>query len=100
MNTGNENELLKIGFKLDCDKEEYPLADWEWMWAKPIGEAKFRIDNVPFLERAGRSVGGREGKSKGPSSGRALREVKFIKESSGEQGGRMQRGNEVIALEV
>ena len=45
------NEMVKIGFKLDRDKDNYPPADWEWLWATRVTDATFRIDNIPFFAK-------------------------------------------------
>lgn len=47
----NQDDMVKIGFKLDKDQDDYPPADWEWVWASRVGDATFRIDNVPFFAK-------------------------------------------------
>ena len=27
-----EEEMVKVGFKLNRDEDDYPPADWEWLW--------------------------------------------------------------------
>jgi hypothetical protein len=38
----------RVIFKLTKDGSGYPPADTESLWAKPIGNGKFKIDNIPF----------------------------------------------------
>jgi hypothetical protein len=51
MEMNDSNELLKIGFKLEKDEDDYPPADWEWMWASRVGDSTFKIDNIPFFAK-------------------------------------------------
>jgi hypothetical protein len=44
-------EMVKVGFELDRDQDGYPPADWEWMWARRVGESTYKIDNVPFFAK-------------------------------------------------
>src|SRR5260370_42409051 len=43
--------MVKVGFKLDRDADDYPPADWEWMWASRVGDSTFKIDNIPFFAK-------------------------------------------------
>lgn len=50
---GNESkEMVKVGFKLTRDEDDYPPADWEWMWASRVGNSTFKIDNIPFFAKS------------------------------------------------
>ncbi len=44
-------KMVKVGFKLDRDADDYPPADWEWMWASRVGDSTFKIDNIPFFAK-------------------------------------------------
>jgi hypothetical protein len=43
--------MIKVGFKLKRDKENYPPADWEWLWASQISNSTFKLDNIPFFAK-------------------------------------------------
>jgi hypothetical protein len=43
--------MVKIGFKLERDKDDYPPADYEWMWANRVSSSTFKIDNIPFFAK-------------------------------------------------
>jgi hypothetical protein len=45
-------ETLKVGFKLERDADDYPPADWEWLWASRVTESTFKIDNIPFFAKS------------------------------------------------
>jgi hypothetical protein len=45
------NDPVKINFRLERDDDEYPPQDIESMWAVPIGDDTYRLDNVPFFVR-------------------------------------------------
>ena len=47
-----ELKHVKIVFKLDVDADGYPPSEFEGVWATPLGEDRFRIDNVPFFVKA------------------------------------------------
>ena len=46
----------RVAFPLTRDAEGYPPADWEHLWAEPVGEMLFTLDSIPFFVR-GVSVG-------------------------------------------
>ncbi len=46
-----KEEMLKVGFKLDRDADDYPPADWEWLWASRVSDSTFKIDNIPFFAK-------------------------------------------------
>jgi hypothetical protein len=39
----------KITFKLVQDDDGYPPVGYESVWAIPLGESQFKIDNIPFF---------------------------------------------------
>src|ERR1700753_3826510 len=51
MNASIPTEMVKVGFKLERDEENYPPADWEWLWASPTQESTFKLDNIPFFAK-------------------------------------------------
>jgi len=40
---------VKVHFDLSQDDDGYPPATSETLWAVPMGESRFRIDNIPFF---------------------------------------------------
>lgn len=50
------DKRVKIVFDLERDDDGYPPADFELLWAKPLGEDRYELDNSPFYVR-GSSVG-------------------------------------------
>ncbi|HYL78167.1 MAG TPA: DUF4265 domain-containing protein [Bryobacteraceae bacterium] len=40
---------IKVLFELKKDADGYPPADTEGLWAEPLGDNLFKIDNVPFF---------------------------------------------------
>ncbi len=42
-------EHIKISFPLKKDSDGYPPDDVERMWAVPLGDARYRLDNIPFF---------------------------------------------------
>jgi hypothetical protein len=51
VNKNEAPEMVKIGFRLERDADDYPPADWEWLWAARVSGSRFRIDNVPFFAK-------------------------------------------------
>lgn len=51
MSTPHAEDRVKVVFKLEKDEDDYPPADYEGLWARPLGEGLFQIDNVPFFAR-------------------------------------------------
>jgi hypothetical protein len=45
------DDHVKINFRLERDSDEYPPQDVESMWAVPVGNDTYRLDNVPFFVR-------------------------------------------------
>ena len=43
-------ERVKIAFRLVRDEDDYPPADWEYLWAIPRAEY-FELDNIPFFAK-------------------------------------------------
>jgi hypothetical protein len=40
---------VRISFELTQDEDGYPPATSETMWAVPLGQSRFRLDNIPFF---------------------------------------------------
>jgi hypothetical protein len=49
MGSVNTDDMVKIVFKLEKDEDDYPPADYESVWALPLEEGLFQIDNIPFF---------------------------------------------------
>jgi hypothetical protein len=45
----SDNNLVKI--KIPLDGKNLADADAEWVWAQPLGEGTYRVDNVPFYAK-------------------------------------------------
>jgi hypothetical protein len=45
------DDHVKINFRLERDSDDYPPQDIESMWAVPLGNGSYRLDNVPFFVR-------------------------------------------------
>jgi len=45
------SNLVKVVFDLERDENDYPPADFEYLWAKPIGGNLYVLDNTPFFVR-------------------------------------------------
>ncbi|HKN58641.1 MAG TPA: DUF4265 domain-containing protein [Gemmatimonadaceae bacterium] len=45
------DDHVKINFRLERDSDDYPPQDVESMWAVPVGNDSYRLDNVPFFVR-------------------------------------------------
>jgi hypothetical protein len=43
---------VKVVVPLEKDEDDYPPADYENLWAVPVGEGLFRIDNIPFFAQS------------------------------------------------
>ena len=50
------DEYVKVLFKLEREDEDYPPVDYERLWARPLEDGSFELDNIPFFVR-GISVG-------------------------------------------
>jgi hypothetical protein len=44
-------DRVKVVVKLEKDEDDYPPADYEGLWTRPLGEGLFQIDNIPFFAR-------------------------------------------------
>jgi hypothetical protein len=44
----NRAEYVKVSFKLPRGDDGYPPVDWENLWAIPLSDGSYRVDNVPF----------------------------------------------------
>ena len=42
---------VKVRFKLDVDHDGWPPAESEGLWAEPLGDDTFRVDNTPWFVR-------------------------------------------------
>ncbi len=51
MTSSRADGLVKVVVKLEKDEDDYPPVDYEGLWALPVGEGLFQIDNVPFFAR-------------------------------------------------
>jgi Domain of unknown function (DUF4265) len=47
--TQSDRARVKVHFDLLPDSDGYPPATSESMWAIPLGQSRFRIDNIPFF---------------------------------------------------
>lgn len=52
MTTSERNDWVKVAIKLEKDEDDYPPADYENLWAIPVGEGLFRIENIPFFAKS------------------------------------------------
>lgn len=51
MTAAQEAGQVKIIVLLEKEEADYPPYDYEELWATPVGEGLFRIENVPFFAR-------------------------------------------------
>ncbi|NVJ07027.1 DUF4265 domain-containing protein [Myxococcus sp. AM001] len=51
MSTADGDDRVKVIFELEKDEDDYPPADSEGLWARPLGEGLFQLDNVPFFAK-------------------------------------------------
>ncbi|MCR6689588.1 DUF4265 domain-containing protein [Cellulomonas sp.] len=42
---------VKVRFALDRDEDGWPPAESEGLWARPLGDERYRIDNTPWFVR-------------------------------------------------
>jgi hypothetical protein len=42
-------EHRRIAFRLERDEDGYPPSDYERLWAVPLPNGNYRIDNIPFF---------------------------------------------------
>ncbi|MCY1083180.1 DUF4265 domain-containing protein [Archangium lansingense] len=49
MTSSRVDDRVKVVIKLETDEDDYPPVDYEGLWALPVGEGLFQIDNVPFF---------------------------------------------------
>ena len=40
---------VKISIALEKDEDDYPPADFESLWASPLGGGLYRVENIPFF---------------------------------------------------
>ena len=46
-----EGKLVKVRFVLDREDDDWPPLATEGVWARPVGEGEFELDNVPWFAR-------------------------------------------------
>lgn len=51
MSTTEGDARVKVIFELEKDEDGYPPADFEGLWARPLGGGLFQLDNVPFFAK-------------------------------------------------
>ena len=44
-------QRVKVRFKLDVDEDDWPPAESEGLWAEPLGDDTYRVDNTPWFVR-------------------------------------------------
>lgn len=44
-------KMAKIRFRLDRDEDGWPPAESEGVWAEPLGNNRYRVDNTPWFIR-------------------------------------------------
>ena len=49
MTSSRSEDRVKVIFKLDKDEDGYPPVEYEGLWARPLGEGLYTLDNVPFF---------------------------------------------------
>jgi hypothetical protein len=49
--TDPQPEYVRVLFRLERGRDGYPPVDVEGLWAKPVGEGRYEIDNIPFFVR-------------------------------------------------
>jgi hypothetical protein len=47
----SQEKMERVAFRLKRDDDGYPPADWEHLWARPVGDSMFKLDNTPFFAR-------------------------------------------------
>ncbi|HYO52303.1 DUF4265 domain-containing protein [Archangium sp.] len=52
MTSSKNGDWVKVVVKLEKDEDDYPPADYENLWAVPVGGGLFRIDNIPFFAKS------------------------------------------------
>lgn len=52
MERTKDGNWVKVVVRLEKDEDDYPPADYENLWAVPVSEGLFRIDNIPFFARS------------------------------------------------
>jgi uncharacterized protein DUF4265 len=49
--SASESNLVKIGFPMMRDHDNWPPYEKEWVWASPLGDDLFQLDNSPWYVR-------------------------------------------------
>lgn len=44
-------KMAKIRFRLNRDEDGWPPAELEGVWAEPLGDDRYRVDNTPWFIR-------------------------------------------------
>ena len=52
MTSSQDDNHVKVVVALEKDEDDYPPADYENLWAVPVGEGLFQIDNIPFFAQS------------------------------------------------
>ncbi len=47
--TNQDGKAVRVSFRLLVDEDGYPPADWENLWAQPLGNDRYQLDNTPFF---------------------------------------------------
>lgn len=45
----SKESFVKVIFELEQDEDNYPPYGTESLWAEPLGEGRFRLENIPFF---------------------------------------------------
>jgi len=46
---GEESDLVHVIFELDVDEDGWPPVSAERVWARPLGDDTYRLENVPWF---------------------------------------------------
>lgn len=47
----SEKQERKVIFRLEKDEDDYPPNDYEGLWATPVENGHYSVDNIPFFVR-------------------------------------------------
>ncbi len=51
MTSSGTEGLVKVVVKLEKDEDDYPPTDYEGLWALPVEDGLFQINNIPFFAK-------------------------------------------------
>jgi Domain of unknown function (DUF4265) len=51
MSEYDSQHRVKVRFKLDIDEDGWPPAESEGLWAEPLSDDTYRVDNTPWFVR-------------------------------------------------